>query len=34
MLNFLLNNYEAHLQQHFEAHPTGEDVMNMDQDRC
>ena len=32
MLKFLLNNYEAYWEQHFEGHPTVEDLMGMDQD--
>ena len=31
---FLLNNYEAHWQQHFERHPIVEDLTYIDQDTC
>ena len=34
MLKFLLNNFEAHCQEHFERYPTVEDFMDMDQDTC
>ena len=34
MLKLLLINYVAHWQQHFEGHPTFEDFMDMDQDKC
>ena len=33
-LKFLLNNYEAHWQQHFERHPTVEDFRDMDRRTC
>ena len=30
---FLLNNYEAHLQQHLERHPTVKSFTDIDQDK-